>query len=379
MDCYGLLKIPATAKTSIIKKAYHTQCLMTHPDKNPHLEADNDEAFKRIVKAFNILGDADKRRAYDSIGPIDESVSPNDREYTEDDFFDVFRKHFDKVAVWSHKEPPQLGNNSTDFDAVDQFYDFWYEFQSWRDFSFAIEDVEIPPDISREERRYIYHECERKMSRLKKNEAKAIRSLVEKCRKCDPRIKRRAKQKQSERDALLLARKLSSTNITTRRYESSTRTEEAPKESNIATSHHREIQKLEKNEWIEEDIIELQKAITIFPPGTVGRWEKMSAFLKNKFSPDDVLLKTKELERHWTVVKDSSSKVSKGKPRTGINREGSSSQWSTEQQKMLEDGMRAYRSYNLDDKWFKISQMVRGKTEAECRERYKLLCNIHKR
>lgn len=62
-DCYAILGVKSTATGEEIKKAYRKKALQYHPDKNPSATAE--ETFKEINKAYETLGDADKRRTYD--------------------------------------------------------------------------------------------------------------------------------------------------------------------------------------------------------------------------------------------------------------------------------------------------------------------------
>lgn len=62
-DWYAILGIKSTATEEEIKKAYRKKALQYHPDKNSSTTAE--EVFKEINKAYEILGDTDKRRTYD--------------------------------------------------------------------------------------------------------------------------------------------------------------------------------------------------------------------------------------------------------------------------------------------------------------------------
>ncbi|UJR30204.1 hypothetical protein I4U23_017742 [Adineta vaga] len=62
-DCYAILGVKSTATGDEIKKAYRKKALQYHPDKNPSATAE--ETFKEINKAYETLGDVDKRRTYD--------------------------------------------------------------------------------------------------------------------------------------------------------------------------------------------------------------------------------------------------------------------------------------------------------------------------
>ena len=64
MDYYKILGISEQADEEQIKQAYRKLAKKYHPDLNP----DNPEAeakFKDVVEAYEILGDAEKRKKYD--------------------------------------------------------------------------------------------------------------------------------------------------------------------------------------------------------------------------------------------------------------------------------------------------------------------------
>lgn len=65
-EYYKILQVEKTATDSEIKKAYRKLSLKVHPDKNPHPKTD--EAFKKVAKAFEVLGDTQKRTIYDQTG-----------------------------------------------------------------------------------------------------------------------------------------------------------------------------------------------------------------------------------------------------------------------------------------------------------------------
>lgn len=65
MDYYRILGISEQADEEQIKQAYRKLAKKYHPDLNP----DNPEAeakFKDVVEAYETLGDAEKRKKYDS-------------------------------------------------------------------------------------------------------------------------------------------------------------------------------------------------------------------------------------------------------------------------------------------------------------------------
>ena len=65
-DYYSLLEIKRTASADEIKKAYRALAKKYHPDANiGNVEAE--EKFKDINEAYEVLGNIDKKRKYDSI------------------------------------------------------------------------------------------------------------------------------------------------------------------------------------------------------------------------------------------------------------------------------------------------------------------------
>ncbi|MDP7275948.1 MAG: molecular chaperone DnaJ [Planctomycetaceae bacterium] len=66
-DYYDVLGVARDTATDEIKKSYKKIALKNHPDRNP----DDEEAverFKEAAEAYEVLGDADKRRRYDQFG-----------------------------------------------------------------------------------------------------------------------------------------------------------------------------------------------------------------------------------------------------------------------------------------------------------------------
>jgi curved DNA-binding protein len=66
-DYYKTLGVERTAPAKEIKAAYRKLVRKYHPDVSKHKDAD--EKTKEINEAYDVLGDAEKRAAYDELGP----------------------------------------------------------------------------------------------------------------------------------------------------------------------------------------------------------------------------------------------------------------------------------------------------------------------
>ena len=63
-DYYDILGVDRNADAAEIKKAYRKLARKYHPDVNPEAEAQ----FKDVGEAYDVLGDSEKRAAYDQLG-----------------------------------------------------------------------------------------------------------------------------------------------------------------------------------------------------------------------------------------------------------------------------------------------------------------------
>lgn len=75
---YSILGVSSSAHAADIKRAYRRLALQYHPDKNPTASAE--QFFKEVNEAYEVLGDEQKRYAYDQriLNPVYESpVAPS--------------------------------------------------------------------------------------------------------------------------------------------------------------------------------------------------------------------------------------------------------------------------------------------------------------
>lgn len=113
-------------------------------------DSNDDAFFKCIQKATEVLTNPERRRQFDSVDPhyeaLEEDVPTEKLVKTAKDpntyFFKAFRPIFEREARFSKKEPvPMLGDYNDSKEKVEAFYDFWYNFDSWRSFEYMDKEV----------------------------------------------------------------------------------------------------------------------------------------------------------------------------------------------------------------------------------------------
>ena len=133
--------------------------LRHHPDKKAQdhtasalgITNTNDDAFfKCIQKAFDVLTNPERRRQFDSVDPYYELLEadvPTDKQLKsakdpQKYFFQAFAPVFEREARFSRKQPvPMLGSYEDSKETVEAFYDFWYNFDSWRSFEYLDKEI----------------------------------------------------------------------------------------------------------------------------------------------------------------------------------------------------------------------------------------------
>ena len=126
--------------------------LKHHPDKKAGVAGDsNDDAFfKCIQKAFDVLTHPERRRQFDSVDPYYELLEadvPTEKQLKsakdpQKYFFQAFAPVFEREARFSRKQPvPMLGSYEDSKETVEAFYDFWYNFDSWRSFEYLDKEI----------------------------------------------------------------------------------------------------------------------------------------------------------------------------------------------------------------------------------------------
>ncbi|KAI0080479.1 DnaJ-domain-containing protein [Panus rudis PR-1116 ss-1] len=207
----GLSHLRYKATPEQIKIAHRKKVLKHHPDKKAGAIGDsNDDAFfKCIQKAFEVLTNPERRRQFDSVDPyyelleadvptakqIQGAKDPNKA------FFDLFGPVFEREARFSKKQPvPLLGSFDDSKETVESFYDFWYNFDSWRSFEYLDKEVNEGSD-NRDDKRYTEKKNKSERARRKKEDTARLRSIVDLTLSLDPRIKRIKQEEKAAREA----------------------------------------------------------------------------------------------------------------------------------------------------------------------------------
>lgn len=175
--------------------------LLHHPDKKKAKtgKSNDDSFFKCVQKAWEVISDPKKRREWDSCDPeFDESI-PSSK--AKGDFFTIYTPVFEKESRFS-KIPgvPALGTLESPRDQVEQFYEFWFNFDSWRTFE-RLDEEDPDAGDCREEKRYIDRKNKAQRQKYKKEDIARVNKLVEQAFAADPRIRKFKEEDKTARDA----------------------------------------------------------------------------------------------------------------------------------------------------------------------------------
>ncbi|EPQ29492.1 uncharacterized protein PFL1_02711 [Pseudozyma flocculosa PF-1] len=201
----GLSNLRWKATQDHIKVAHRKKVLKHHPDKKAGSSglANDDSFFKCIAKAHEILSNPEKRRQFDS---VDESIDDDDVPSGKEDpkkFYALWAPVFEREARFSEPKNgpvPSLGDEKSSRDEVNAFYDFWYNFDSWRSFEYLDKEINEGSD-NRDDKRYTEKKNRNERARRKKEDNARLRSLVDKALSVDPRIKQFKADDKAAREA----------------------------------------------------------------------------------------------------------------------------------------------------------------------------------
>lgn len=204
----GLQHLRFKSTEEDIRRAHRRKALKHHPDKRGKSSVDlESDYYSCITRAMDILADPVKRRSFDSVDPTFDDTIPSaikscKLEKSSSLFYKTFGPVFERNSRWSVKlNVPYLGNDLSTRENVENFYEFWYNFQSWREFSYLDEEDKEKGE-NRDERRWLDRQNKAARQQRKKSENQRIRQLVDNAYCCDPRIaKFKEDDKQKKLDA----------------------------------------------------------------------------------------------------------------------------------------------------------------------------------
>ncbi|KAI8895152.1 hypothetical protein BC833DRAFT_555216 [Globomyces pollinis-pini] len=206
----GLSKKRYLANDEDIKRAYRRKVLKHHPDKKAHVGG-NDNFFKCIQKAWEVLTDPKKRIQWDSCDPTFDEAIPNPKDTG--DFYEMYGPVFERNARFSKSSEvaPPLGNENSTRAEVDAFYHFWLNFESWRTFEMRDEE-DTEKAGSRDEKRWLDRKNFASRKKHKKEDSQRVNRLVTQAFELDPRVRKFKNEdklartsKKREREAAALA------------------------------------------------------------------------------------------------------------------------------------------------------------------------------
>ncbi|KAI5171979.1 DnaJ-like protein subfamily C member 2 [Nematocida sp. LUAm3] len=187
----GITQEQASEFTEIqFKDAFRKQAKLFHPDRLRAMNIqDEGVSFIALGKAHQTLSNPIKRKQYDCI--IFNEALPENKEYTDKEFFITFGEAFEKNSKFSTKPYiVSLGSLNSSEEQVVAFYKFWQNFDSNRVFDFLCEDEDCS---SREMRRHIAKQNKEMLQEKKAQDNMRIRKLVNLAIKYDPRVNKNQK------------------------------------------------------------------------------------------------------------------------------------------------------------------------------------------
>lgn len=118
-DPYEVLGVDRAASPDDIRKAFQKLARKWHPDVNPGNREEAEKQFKEIAQAYEILGDPEKRRAFDQYGFAGVSAGAGGPDFGGFDFSqgfsggieDLFNAFFGGMGGRGRQGGPQPGND----------------------------------------------------------------------------------------------------------------------------------------------------------------------------------------------------------------------------------------------------------------------------
>jgi DnaJ family protein C protein 2 len=310
-----------------------------------------------------------------------------------DDFFETFAPVFRRNAYFSKKTPvPLIGEPTEDIKKVHQFYNFWDNFETWREFIHE-EEYDISQAENKYERRYMEQANRKLKAPLLKKEKLRLNKLVNLAYNNDPRIKAMIAKQEEER---LAKKRDKQAQKDAKRSEEQARMEKAREDIRLRDEAAKEKEQREKDQLLnrkkqrkenEKTFRDLFKA-------------KVSNSKFDDYYIDEVLLKVHDDDFSWafeffegclkfepTTLHQKLQEAKKCrlnneepvKPIFEIIKEDKPElEWTTQEFSLLTKGVAKFPA-GTQDRWNRIALYIGGRfSEAQVLEKAKALKNKHK-
>ncbi|KAJ6023872.1 hypothetical protein N7540_004669 [Penicillium herquei] len=243
----GLTRYRWRATPEQIKRAHRKKVLRHHPDKKAASGArdENDSFFKCIQIATELLLDNTRRRQFDSVDEAAD-VEPPTKKQTQKNYYKAWSPVFEAEGRFSIKQPvPQFGHDESTQEEVETFYNFWYNFDSWRTFEYLDEDV--PDDgESRDQKRHTEKKNANARRKRKNEDVARLRELVDEVLAQDERIKKFRQQARAGKDAKRKAKEDEAQRLKDEKERKKAEEEQAKKDAEESAKAEREKNKKAK-------------------------------------------------------------------------------------------------------------------------------------
>ncbi|TIA72717.1 hypothetical protein E3P91_01813 [Wallemia ichthyophaga] len=161
-------------------------------------DANDDRFFKCVARALEILDNPERRKQFDSIDETYSDKIPDAK--TKGDFFEVYGPVFDRESRFSETPVPSLGGADAPRDQVEEFYNAWYNFVSWRSFEWYDKEINEGSE-NRDDKRYTEKKNKSDRAQRKKEDNARVRTLVDNALAADPRMKKFRQDDKAAREA----------------------------------------------------------------------------------------------------------------------------------------------------------------------------------